>query len=153
MFESCHSPFDAAHLLRARYGLPVELFADRPFLISGRTVEAIALPTPLARQVRNRLIDLPSIPAIADPRNRRWTFLVTPPIPYHPVPQQLQSRLTAHGATLPRRGDRIMLPLTDYQLACHWASEPEPGHLRMPHRATIISALRATILDSTAEIA
>lgn len=146
MFESCRSPHESAHLLRVRYGLPVELFADRPYLTVGRAVEAIGLPERLGRQVREHLAHLPATPAVADPRDRNWLFLVAPPIPYHPVPQQLRCRLLAHGVTLPDTGGRVMLPLSDYPLGWHWASEPEPGRLRLPHRAVVLAAVRQAIV-------
>lgn len=156
MFESCCSPHESAHLLRARYGLPVEMFADRPFLTSGPQVEAITLPAELGRQVLERLQlgrqmpegpeYLPQSPVVADPRGRRWTILTSPPLPYHPLPQQLQRRLLAHRVTFPQPGSRVMLPTTDQPLGWHWICEPEPGALRLPHRTVVLGAIRLSIL-------
>lgn len=147
MFESCRSPHESAHLLRGRYGLPVELFADRPFLTTGPTVEVIRIPERLCRSVRDELAHLPATPAVADPRDWNWAFLVAPPIPYHVVPQQLRRRLRAHGVTMPETGARVMLPISDYPLGWHWACEPEPGRLRLPHRAVVLGAVRRAILQ------
>lgn len=147
MFESCRSPHESAHLLRGRYGLPVELFADRPFLTTGPTVEVIRIPERLCRYVRDELSHVPATPAVADPRDRNWAFLVAPPIPYHAVPQQLRRRLLAHGVTVPETGARVMLPISDFPLGWHWACEPEPGRLRLPHRAVVLGAVRRAILQ------
>ncbi|MFC9996803.1 hypothetical protein [Nocardia sp. NPDC127526] len=147
MFESCCSPYDSAHLLRVRYGLPVEVFADRPYLTIGRTVEALGLPADLGRHVRDALAHRPATPVIADPRDRRWMFLVAPPLPYHRVPAPLQHRLLAHGVSVPQSGTRIMLPRTDGPGSWHWACEPVPGPLVIPHRATVLSAVRQAILQ------
>ncbi|MFB7722786.1 MULTISPECIES: hypothetical protein [unclassified Nocardia] len=156
MFESCCSPHESAHLLRARYGLPVEMFANRPFLSVGPMLEAITLPAGLGRRVLERLRvgrelleraeQLPRPPVIADPRGRRWTLLTAPPAPYHPLPQQLLRRLHAHAVELPEPGTRIMLPTTDLPLGWHWASEPEPGTMRLPHRTVALGAVRLSIL-------
>ncbi|MEU1207519.1 hypothetical protein [Nocardia sp. NPDC005825] len=147
MFESCCSPRESAHVLRARYGLPVELYADRPLLTLGAAVEALTLPEPLGRQVLDRLSELPSTPVIADPRDRRWTFLVAPPLPNHRVPQRLRTFLQGYSVTLPAPGTRIMLPTSDQPGGWHWADEPEPGGLRLPHRAVALSAVRRAILE------
>ncbi|MBF6131634.1 hypothetical protein IU501_01270 [Nocardia otitidiscaviarum] len=146
MFESCRSPHESAHLLRVRYGFPVELFADRPYLTVGRAVEAIGLPQRLGRHVRDQLAGLPATPAVADPRGRNWWFLVAPPTPYHAVPQRLLGRLRAHGVTVPAAGGKVMLPVSDYRLGWHWACEPEPGRLSLPHRAMVLNAARSAIL-------
>ncbi|GAB0101310.1 hypothetical protein JMUB6875_02740 [Nocardia sp. JMUB6875] len=147
MFESCCSTHESAHLLRARYGLPVEMFADRPLITIGAAIEALTLPEPLARQVRLRVSWVPSAPAIADPRDRRWTFLVAPPLPYHAVPQRLRRFLQDHGVTIPARGSRILLPTSDEPSGWHWAGEPEPGRLCLPHRAVLLAAVRLAILQ------
>ncbi|QLY30448.1 hypothetical protein [Nocardia huaxiensis] len=49
MFESCCSPHESAHLLRARYGLPIEMFADRPLVTVGPAIAALDL-SPTARR-------------------------------------------------------------------------------------------------------
>lgn len=147
MFESCCSPHESAHLLRARYGLPVQLYADRPLITVGAAVEALTVPEPLGRRVLARLDWLPSAPVIADPRDRRWTFLVTPPLPNHLVPQRLRLFLQSHAVTVPERGSRILLPADDRPCGWHWANEPEPGRLRLPHRAMVLAALRLSILE------
>ncbi|WP_230464797.1 hypothetical protein [Nocardia seriolae] len=147
MYESCCSPHEAAHVLRARYGLPVEMYADRPLLTIGAAVEALGVPRTLGEQVRERLSWVPSIPVIADPRERGWTFLIAPPLPYHPVPQRLRIFLQGYGVTLPGRGSRIMLPTSDREPGWHWVSEPEQGRLRLPHRAIVLAAVRLAILQ------
>ncbi|GAB2445338.1 hypothetical protein [Nocardia tengchongensis] len=147
MFESCCSPHESAHVLRARYGLPVELYADRPLLTVGVAVGALTLPEPLGRQVLHRLSWLPATPVIADPRDRRWTFLVAPPLPNHPVPQRLQIFLRGHSVTVPESGSRIMLPTSDQPPGWHWANEPQPGELRLPYRAMVLAAVRLSILE------
>ncbi|GAB4584887.1 hypothetical protein [Nocardia sp. IFM 10818] len=147
MFESCCSPYDSAHLLRVRYGLPVQVFADRPYLTTGNTVETVCLPAELGRRVRDALAHRGATPVIADPRDRQWRFLVAPPIPYQPVPDALQRRLSAHGASVPQPGTRIMLPRTDGPGGWHWACEPAAGPLLIPRRTTVLSAVRDAILQ------
>ncbi|MFE3755191.1 hypothetical protein ACFXO9_12850 [Nocardia tengchongensis] len=134
-------------MLRARYGLPVELYADRPLLTIGAAAEALIVPEPLGRQVLTRLSWLPSAPVIADPRDRSWTFLIAPPLPYHPIPQRLRTFLQRHAVRVPDRGSRIMLPSSDQPPGWHWASEPEPGALRLPYRAMALAAVRLSILE------
>ncbi|WP_433565067.1 hypothetical protein ACQP1O_07090 [Nocardia sp. CA-151230] len=134
-------------MLRARYGLPVEMYADRPLLTVGAAVEALALPESLGGRVRLRLSWLPSTPVVADPRDRFWTFLVAPPLPYHPVPQRLRTFLQENGVTMPDRGSHIMLPTSDHEPGWHWANEPEPGRLGLPHRAVVLAAIRLSILQ------
>ncbi|MEV4205004.1 hypothetical protein [Nocardia salmonicida] len=146
MFESCCSPHESAHLLRARYGLPVELFADRLYLTTGHNVEAIVVPSGLSEQVRARLAHLPqATPAIVDPRNRYCTFLTAPTMPYHTVPQPIQRRLGFQGVTVPQPGTRVMLPRSDDQFGWHWACEPTPGRLRLPHRSLVLAAIHLSI--------
>ncbi|MBL1078308.1 hypothetical protein JK358_28265 [Nocardia sp. 2] len=147
MFESCCSPYESAHLLRARYGLPVELFADRPLITVGAAIEALTVPEPLARGLHARLAWLPATPAVADPRDRRRTFLLAPPMPYRPVPQRLRRFLHANGVTIPLPGSRIMLPVSDHPSEWHWVSEPESGALRLPPRAVVLAAARLSILQ------
>ncbi|WP_067830305.1 hypothetical protein [Nocardia inohanensis] len=147
MFESCCSPHESAHLLRARFGLPVETFADRPYLTMGSPIEAIELPAELGEQVRGRLTGLPSTPVIADPRDRRWTFLVAAPIPYHVVPLRMRRLLTAYGVTFSVPGARVRLPSSDRAGDWHWASEPTPGRLVIPQRAVILQMIRRLILE------
>ncbi|GAB2544128.1 hypothetical protein [Nocardia heshunensis] len=147
MYESCCSPHESAHVLRSRYGLPVEMYADRPLVTVGAAIEALQLPQALGAQVRTRLSWVPSTPVIADPRNRCWTFLLAPPLPYHPVPQRLRTFLRAHDVTVPERGGRIMLPTTDRAPGWRWVSEPEPGSLCLPHRSVVLAAVRLAILD------
>ncbi|WP_067547871.1 hypothetical protein [Nocardia crassostreae] len=152
MFESCCSPYESAHLLRTRYGLPVEVFADRPYLTTGRTVETVNLPAELGRRVRLALSDRSATPVIADPRELRWLFLVAPPTPYHPVPNPLLRRLLAYGASVPQPGSRIMLPREDGPEGWHWACEPEPGPLSLPHRVVVLTAVRQAILQGADHI-
>ncbi|MTE16051.1 hypothetical protein [Nocardia aurantiaca] len=134
-------------MLRARYGLPVEMYAERPLLTVGAAVEALNLPAPLARRVSVRLSWLPSLPAVAEPRGRRWTFPVAPPLPYHPVPQRLRRFLFDHGVTMPDHGSKILLPTSDETFGRHWAIEPEPGRLCLPHRVVVLAAIRLSILE------
>ncbi|MBB5912624.1 hypothetical protein BJY24_001491 [Nocardia transvalensis] len=143
MFESCHSPTDVAHLLRARFGFPVRLFAGRPFLSCGGRVDAVSMPAELGRQVRERLRAAPATPAVADPRNRRWVFLTATPQPYYDVTQHL--RLTAYEVAVLTAGRRVMLPASDYPLGWHWASEPVPGPLLLPARAMVLRAVRESL--------
>lgn len=147
MFESCCSPHESAHLLHSRFGLPVEMFAARLYLTSGDQVEAIEIPAGMGAQVRDRLAELPATPAVADPRDRRWAFLVAAPTPYHGVPVRMRSLLTAYGVTFPARGSRVMLPSSDHPADWHWVSEPKPGHLVIPHRAVVLQAIRKVILE------
>ncbi len=153
MFESCCSPHESAHLLRARYGLPVKLFADRLYLTTGPDLEAIVVPRTLGEQVRARLAYLSQpTPAVVDPRNRHWTFLTARPTPHHAVPQPLQRRLGHHGVTLPQPGSRVMLPRSDDTLGWRWACEPTPGDLHLPHRALVLGAIRLAILEGTDDV-
>ncbi len=75
MFESCCTPYDVAHLLRARYGLPVRLDAHRPTVVCDARITALDVPAPLAARVLDALPDRPA-PVITNPRGTVWTFLV-----------------------------------------------------------------------------
>jgi hypothetical protein len=152
MFESCHTPYEVAHLLRMRYGFPVELFAGRPFVTCGPTIEAIAMPAGLGRRVRATLRDAPTVPAVADPRNQRCVFLVAPPHPYRGVDQRFHRPLALHGVIALPFGHRVLLPTSDYPLGWHWVGEPSPGPLRLPCRATLLSAAREAIRQDAAHV-
>ncbi|MRH88068.1 hypothetical protein GFY24_11545 [Nocardia sp. SYP-A9097] len=126
----------------------MELFADRLYLTTGQELEAIVVPTGLSERVRARLGYLAQpTPAVVDPRNRRWTFLTTPPAPYHDVPQPLQRRLECQGVSLSQPGTRVMLPRSDDSIGWRWACEPAPGQLRLPQRGLVLGAIRLSILE------
>lgn len=135
MFESCCTPHDVAHLLRARYGLPVRLDAHRPTVVCDARITALDVPAPLAARVLDALPDRPA-PVITNPRGTVWTFLV------HrtgPVDHERRRRLRRRGVALRAPGRRVLLPVGDGGFG--WACEPEPGPLRLPGRATVLDTL------------
>ncbi|WP_024800079.1 hypothetical protein [Nocardia sp. BMG51109] len=150
MFESCHSPSDVAHLLRLRFGFPVQLFAGRPFLSCGHAIDAIAMPADIGRLVRDRLRAAPATPAVADARNRRWVFLANPPRPYHGRPDR--NRFADSGVTVFDAGRRVMLPISDYPLGWHWVSEPVPGRLVLPGSTVVLAAVRETLREELGHV-
>ncbi|MEU4321236.1 hypothetical protein [Nocardia fluminea] len=111
-------------------------------------MEAIVVPSGLSEQVRARLAHLPqATPAIVDPRNRYYTFLAAPDMPYHTVPQLIQHQCELQGITVPQPGTRVMLPRSDDQFGWHWACEPTPGRLRLPQRSLVLTAIRLSIYE------
>ncbi|MBF6213468.1 hypothetical protein IU433_13575 [Nocardia puris] len=141
MFESCHTPHEAAHLLRHRYGLPVQLLAGRPVVTTGTILGAIVMPPDLGERVLAALDRTGHAPVIADPGERTWTFLVNPPSPVTPVDPHVRRTLAGHGVTVVPGGRHVLLPSTDSPQGWHWAGEPGSGVLRMPPRAAVIRAV------------
>ncbi len=151
MFESCCSAYESAHLLRARYGLPVQLFADRPYVITGRDLDAIIAPANLGEQISAHLTDLPTTPAVVDPRNRFWIFLISRAHPHHELPEDITSALAAHGVYFPAPGAHIRLPITDRPNEWRWAREPLPGRLRLPDRIQLLDVIRLGLASQPSE--
>jgi hypothetical protein len=141
MFERCHSPHEIAHLLRHRFGLPVQLMAGRPMITTGSILGALVMPPDLGRKVLASLDRTFMAPVVADPGERTWTFLVAPPTPSIPVDIGVRRCLAGHHVTIIPSGRHVLLPTTDSQLGWHWAGEPTSGVLRMPPRAAVISAV------------
>ncbi|MBH0776462.1 bifunctional DNA primase/polymerase [Nocardia bovistercoris] len=138
MFETCYTPYDVAHLLRHRYGLPVELTAARPTVVCGPRLDAVDMPATLGSLVLGVLNDRHIGPVVADPRGRRWTFLVTPPAPTNTEHARI---LSAHGASVRADGRRVMLPMSDHGFGWRWACEPRLGARRLPTGAAVSAAL------------
>ncbi|MFC9893451.1 hypothetical protein ACFVMC_07135 [Nocardia sp. NPDC127579] len=145
MFESCHSPHEIAHLLRRRFGLPVQLLAGRPMITTGSVIGALVMPPYLGGEVLGALDPELQAPVVADPGNRTWTFLVTPPSLGKPVDTAVRSQLAAHQVTVVPGGRFVLLPTTDSTLGWHWAAEPAPGTLRLPPRTAVIEAIHRVI--------
>ncbi|MEU2033458.1 hypothetical protein [Nocardia amamiensis] len=145
MFERCHSPNEVAHLLRHTYGLPVQLLAGRPMITTGSIIGAIVMPPALGRKVLTQLERHHTAPVVADPGERNWTFLVTPPSPARPVEVPVRRSLAGHQVTVVPGGRIILLPSSDSPLGWHWAGEPAPGVLRMPPRSAVIEAVHEVI--------
>jgi len=138
MFESCCTPYDIAHVLKSRYGLPVEL-DTYPTLVCGARIGAIDIPASLAGAVLDRVAaDQPPTPVIRNPRDTVWTFLVRP---IGPITTARQRQLAESGISLRAPGRRVILPVTDGGFGWRWASEPTPGRLRLPQRLTILEAI------------
>ncbi|MEV6277233.1 hypothetical protein [Nocardia sp. NPDC051832] len=145
MFESCHSPHEVAHLLRRRFGLPVQLLAGRPMITTGSILGALVMPPHLGQQVLAALDPDLQAPVVADPGGRNWTFLVTSPSPAKPVAIAVRTHLAAHQVTVVPSGRYVLLPTTDSLLGWHWAVEPAPGALRLPPRSAVIEAVHRVI--------
>ncbi|MEV0294470.1 hypothetical protein [Nocardia sp. NPDC050710] len=141
MFERCRTPHDIAHLLRDRFGLPVQLLAGRPMITTGSILGALVMPPELGRKVLATLDRTFTAPVVADPGERTWTFLVTPPSPATAVEIAVRRSLAGHHVTVVPAGRNVLLPSTDSTLGWHWAGEPVPGLLRMPPRSAVISAV------------
>ncbi|WP_054813900.1 hypothetical protein [Nocardia arizonensis] len=138
MFETCYSPYDVAHLLRHRYGLPVELAAARATVVCGQLLDAVDMPAGLGSRVLDILHERNVGPVVVDPRDTTWTFLVTPVARadgYH------RDILLAHGAGVRAAGRRVMLPMSDHGFGWRWARAPRPGALRLPAGSTVSDAL------------
>ncbi|PXX65450.1 hypothetical protein DFR70_104514 [Nocardia tenerifensis] len=141
MFERCHSTLEIAHLLRDLYGLPVRLLAGRPMVTTGSVLGAIVMPPELGREVLASLGHAQAAPVVADPGERSWTFLVTPPIPTRPVEVSVRHRLAGHHVTVVPGGHHILLPTTDSPQGRHWANEPASGPLHMPPRQAVLDTV------------
>lgn len=152
MFESCCSPHESAHLLRSRYGLPVEQAGADLYLVNGLSVEAIGLPADLGRLLCAQLAEQPATPAVADPHDRHWIFLVSAPAPFEPVPLRLRHLLTAHRAVFPGPGAHIPVPGDDHVRGWHWASAPRAGRLCVPSRAAVLDAVCRIVLHGACPV-
>ncbi|MFQ6393407.1 hypothetical protein ACLMAJ_08145 [Nocardia sp. KC 131] len=142
MFERCHSPHEVAHLLRHRYGLPVQLLAGRPMITTGSILGGLVMPPELGRKVLATLDRTYTAPVIADPGECAWTFLVTQPSPANPVDISVRRCLAGHQVTVIPGGRYVLLPSTDSRLGWHWAGEPAPGVLHMPPRSAVINTVQ-----------
>src|SRR5262245_10752286 len=100
MFERCHTPHEIAHLLRHRYGLPVQLLAGRPMITTGTILGALVMPPELGRKVLGTLDRTYVAPVVAEPGERSWTFLVAPPSPAAPVAIAVRRALAGHHVTV-----------------------------------------------------
>ncbi|HLS79308.1 MAG TPA: hypothetical protein VK083_21210 [Nocardia sp.] len=145
MFERCHSSKDAALLLQDQYGLPVQLLGGRPVVTTGSVLGALVMPPALGHDVLAAMNCSYPVPVIADPGERTWTFLVTPPSPMTPVDQHVRHELAEHHVTVVPGGRHILLPTTDSDRGWHWAAEPMPGVLTMPARRTVIEAVHRVV--------
>lgn len=141
MFERCHSPHEIAHMLRHRYGLPVQLLAGRPMITTGSILGALVMPPDLGQKVLAALDRTFTAPVVAEPGERTWTFLVAPPSPAVPVEISVRRCLAGHYVTVTPPGRHVLLPTTDSPLGWHWAGEPTPGVLLMPPRSAVINAV------------
>ncbi|SUE31679.1 Uncharacterised protein [Nocardia farcinica] len=149
MFERCHTPHEAALVLRHRYGLPVQLLAGRPVVTTGSVLGAVVMPPALGRDVLVTLATPFPVPVVADPGERTWTFLVTPPSPAAPVDVRVRRGLAEHRVTVVPGGRHVLLPTTDSPRGRHWVGEPDPEVLRMPARSSVIEAVhRVTSLPA-----
>jgi hypothetical protein len=137
VFESCYTPHDVAHVLRRRYGLPVELDAYRPTIVCGCRVGALSMPMELGCRVLNLLPGQP-VPVVSNPRDTIWTFLVGPAFP--PLGSRTVRRLAEHEIVVHDRGRRVLMPMSDSGFGWRWASEPAPGALRLPSRSQVLDA-------------
>lgn len=143
MYESCCTPYDIAHVLRRRYGLPVDLDSYRPTLVCGARIGAIDIPAHMAGPVLDELTNAAageqiSAPVIRNPRDTVWTFLVRP---IGPITAARRRQLAESGVTVRARGRRVILPVTDSGFGWRWVGEPAPGRLRLPQRATILETI------------
>ncbi|MEV0296351.1 hypothetical protein [Nocardia sp. NPDC050710] len=145
MFESCHTPHDAAHLLRHRYGLPVELAALRPTVTCGSHISAVDMPAQLGYRVLDLLDERHPAPAVANPRDTAWTFLVAPPQPSTLLKPEQIRRFADHRVAVRSIGQRVMLPVSDRGHGWRWASEPRRGTLRLPPRTAVLDAVERLI--------
>ncbi|MET8651737.1 MULTISPECIES: hypothetical protein [Nocardia] len=141
MFERCQTPHDIARLLRHRYGLPVQLLAGRPMIVTGSVLGAVVMPPELGRSVLATLDRNFTAPVVADPGERTWTFLVAPPSPAPPLDVAIRRFLSGHQVVVVPGGRQVLLPTTDSALGWHWAGEPAPGVLRMPPRSAVLNAV------------
>lgn len=136
MFETCYSPHDVAHLLRHRYGLPVELSESRPTVVCGARLDAVDMPALLGSRVLEILRDSDIGPVVANPRDTTWTFLIAPPTRPTTTPD-----LTAYGVRVRASGRRVILPMSDRGFGWRWAREPLPGSLRLPAGSAVSAAI------------
>jgi hypothetical protein len=149
MFESCYTPDDVAHVLRHRYGFPVELAACRPVVICGCHIGAVTMPMELGYRVLSLLGD--PVPIVANPRDTAWTFLLATAFP--PLGGGRQTRrLAEHGVVVHDRGHRVLMPVADNGFGWHWASEPLPGPLRLPTRAQVLDAVDTVVGMVSAQV-
>ncbi len=138
MYQSCRTPHDVVHLLRHRYGLPVELAERRPVLVCGGRVEAVDMPADLGCRVLSRLDCQQSVPVVADPRGAVWTFLAAPP--FMAISPDRHRDLATRGARVRPRDRLMILPMSDREFGWHWASPPRPGPLLLPALREVLDA-------------
>src|SRR5690606_36531245 len=128
--------------LRRRYGFPVELDSYRPTLVCGPRIGAIDVPAEVGITVLARLSASPAglerpAPAIRNPRDTMWTFLVRP---FGLLGAARRRRPAEAGITVRERGRRVILPVADNGFGWRWAGEPAPGRLRLPPRTAVLDA-------------
>ncbi len=144
VFESCCTSADVVHVLRLRYGFPIDLVAHRPTILCGERVGAVSMPIHLGYRVLDLVVDRP-VPVVSNPRDTVWTFLVGPA--FAPVGPYRLRRLAECGIAVHDRGHRVMMPMSDTGFGWRWACEPAAGALRLPPRVQVLDAAES-LLDS-----
>lgn len=143
MLESCCTPVDIAHLLHGRYGLPAEPAVGYVTVLCGPMLGAVDMGADRGVLVLSILQDEPALPVIADPRDRKWTFLV----------DMLASRageLSSGVSTglldvvVRTAGSRVFLPTADAGASWRWVREPARGRLRLPTVTDVLDAAAST---------
>ncbi|MGW0048946.1 hypothetical protein [Nocardia cyriacigeorgica] len=125
LLQVCQSVHEMAYVYRHRFGFPVDVVADRPLLITGKHIAALAMPQPLGSVVRNRLIHAgaASVPVITHLKHPRWVFLVGSS---QPMIETQPATLAAFGVEALGPAKKVWLPHRDTSVGWRWASEPQP---------------------------
>ncbi|BDU05929.1 hypothetical protein FMUBM48_21920 [Nocardia cyriacigeorgica] len=137
-----------AYVYRHRFGLPVEVVANRPLLSIGTDVAAIAMPQSLGRVVRDRLVraGVGSVPVITHLRHPRWIFLVEPD---SPADTRAPGMLAAFGVEVLSPEKRVWLPHLNISVGWRWESEPRPmaptGRPAIPAGAQLLVTTQAVV--------
>ncbi|MBF6397898.1 hypothetical protein IU438_19080 [Nocardia cyriacigeorgica] len=148
ILQVCQSVHEMAYAYRHRFGLPVEVLADRPLLITGDDVAAVAMPQPLGRVVRDRLVGAgqASVPVITHLRHPRWIFLVRPDDTIDMPPS---ATLSAFGVDVLRPDKRVWLPHLYASIGWRWESEPQPamqtGRPAVPACSLVLATAREVV--------
>jgi hypothetical protein len=135
MFEYCHSAYEVAYVYRHIYGLPVHITAGRVAMMTGPRLGVVSMPAGIGARVFEFVKRAETAPIVADPRGRRWGFLVYPDRAVGKRRMELLARW--HVIPVPP-GRSILLPMSDSGIGFRWVRQPIEGKLQLPSRTQVV---------------
>ncbi len=146
MFETCHTPFEVAHVYRGM-GFPVSCRFGRVAVTASRSLGAVVMPPDVGTLVRQELEHDHDItaPVLTYHRPRRdWVFVVGPG---SGVAAGAAARAALHraGVRVLTEGQQVWLPMSDQPLTWYWIWPPTTAQA-LPSRSTVLATARRQLL-------
>lgn len=141
----CRTAEEVAHVLRRVYGLPAHVAFGRPMVTTGPRLGAVTVRRDLGHQVLTAAESDALMPIIAEPRGRRWTFLVDPADILSATTIAL---FAMDEVWVAGDGHTIMMPMSNSAVSYRWVNQPAPGSLRLPTRTVVLEAAASALAQS-----